>query len=163
MGVCVWCSASTWHQKSKKLFKRNQEVESATCCAASSAAATVQLRSRVKAYFCLPSLIRHIEMFYLFNSESRFIQINHPPNPPPGPRPGMPCSLPFIPLSSLYNEVRAGGTAVRRIGAFQRHCGPGHTEIDHLRTCHSCLDQIWIIKWPEAVKCLHCLLFSRCF
>lgn len=91
----------------------------------------------------------------------------------PRSKPGTPCSSPFIPLrrfpcycdvwSSLYNEVSAGQTAVTRMGAFQRHCGPGHTEIDHLRTCHSCLYQIWIIKWPEAVKCIHCLLFSRCF
>lgn len=46
---------------------------------------------------------------------------------------------------------------------FQRHCGPGHTEIDHFRTCHFYLNQIWIIKWPWAVKCRHCRLFSRCF
>lgn len=65
--------------------------------------------------------------------------------------------------SSLNNELSATRTAVRRIGTFQKHWGPGQTEIDHLRTYQSQLYHIWIIKWPEAVKSLHCLVFSRCF
>lgn len=44
--------------------------------------------------------------------------------------------------TSLHNEVRAGRAAVGRIGAFQRRRGSGHSEIDHLRMCHSWLYQI---------------------
>lgn len=95
--VCL-CLALGIDMTSKNPLQTHDEVQSGTCCAASSTAAAVQLRSRIKAYFVQETF------FCLFTKPgllSCFIcSILNPDLSKLTPRskPSTPCSSPFIPL-----------------------------------------------------------------